>query len=69
MSVFLVSKSPVGSSKNKIFGSFANARAIVTLYYSPPDNWFGKCIILCSKPIFFNKLLAFSCISSFDMPP
>jgi len=42
ISVFFVSKSPVGSSKNKILGSFANALAIVTLYYSPPDNWLGK---------------------------
>ncbi len=36
--VDFVSKSPVGSSKSKISGEFANALDIATLYYSPPDN-------------------------------
>lgn len=40
--VLLESKSPVGSSKSKIFGSLAKALAIATLYYSPPDNSDGK---------------------------
>mmetsp|Transcript_30352 Transcript_30352/g.70031 ORF Transcript_30352/g.70031 Transcript_30352/m.70031 type:complete len:142 (+) Transcript_30352:214-639(+) len=39
---FLVSKSPVGSSSNKICGRLANARAIVTRCCSPPDNCEGK---------------------------
>jgi len=38
ISVFLVSRSPVGSSRNKIYGLLDNDLAIVTLYYSPPDN-------------------------------
>mmetsp|Transcript_3644 Transcript_3644/g.2716 ORF Transcript_3644/g.2716 Transcript_3644/m.2716 type:complete len:104 (-) Transcript_3644:759-1070(-) len=38
MSVFLVSKSPVGSSRSKIDGLFEIALAIVTLCCSPPDN-------------------------------
>ena len=41
ISVFFVSKSPVGSSKNNISGSFDKALAIVTLYYSPPDIILG----------------------------
>jgi len=40
--VFLVSRSPVGSSSNKISGSLARALAIVTLCCSPPDNSDGK---------------------------
>jgi len=38
ISVDLVSKSPVGSSSKIIDGLFDIALAIVTLYYSPPDN-------------------------------
>ena len=38
MSVDLVSKSPVGSSSNKIEGLLEIDLAIVTLCYSPPDN-------------------------------
>jgi len=38
ISVFLVSKSPVGSSRKRMSGLFESARAIVTLCYSPPDN-------------------------------
>lgn len=33
-SEFFVSKSPVGSSNNNIYGLLANALAMVTLYYS-----------------------------------
>ena len=38
MSVDRVSRSPVGSSSNKIFGLLAIERAMVTLYYSPPES-------------------------------
>jgi len=38
ISEFLVSKSPVGSSRSRISGSFASARAIVTHCYSPPES-------------------------------
>ena len=40
--VVFVSKSPVGSSSNKISGSFANERAIATLCCSPPDKSLGR---------------------------
>jgi hypothetical protein len=40
--VDLESKSPVGSSSNKISGSFERALAIATLYYSPPESSEGK---------------------------
>jgi hypothetical protein len=42
ISVDFVSRSPVGSSKSNIDGLFDIDLAIVTLYYSPPDNIFGK---------------------------
>jgi len=42
MSVDLVSKSPVGSSNNKIEGLLEIDLAIVTRYYSPPESMFGK---------------------------
>jgi len=41
ISEFQVSRSPVGSSSNKISGSLASAHAIVTHCYSPPESWFG----------------------------
>ena len=34
----LLSKLPVGSSANKIWGSLTTALAIETLCFSPPDN-------------------------------
>jgi len=42
ISVDLVSKSPVGSSNNRIEGLLAIDLAIVTLYYSPPESILGK---------------------------
>jgi hypothetical protein len=42
MSVDFVSRSPVGSSSNKIEGLFEIDRAIVTRCYSPPESIFGK---------------------------
>ena len=42
MSVDFVSRSPVGSSSNKIEGLFEIERAIQTRYYSPPESIFGK---------------------------
>lgn len=38
ISEFLVSRSPVGSSRSKISGSFASALAMVTLCCSPPES-------------------------------
>ena len=46
LSAFVVSKSPVGSSRRRSLGSFASARAIVTRCCSPPDNIAGKCVSL-----------------------
>jgi len=40
--VALESRSPVGSSRSKMSGSFAKALAIATLYYSPPESSDGK---------------------------
>ena len=40
--VDLESRSPVGSSRSKISGSFDNALAMATLCYSPPDSSEGK---------------------------
>mmetsp|Transcript_34584 Transcript_34584/g.97529 ORF Transcript_34584/g.97529 Transcript_34584/m.97529 type:complete len:174 (+) Transcript_34584:418-939(+) len=48
--VFLVSKSPVGSSRSRISGSFARARAMVTRCCSPPDNSEGRCFIRSRSP-------------------
>jgi hypothetical protein len=42
MSVDFVSRSPVGSSSNRIDGLFAMDLAMVTLYCSPPESIFGK---------------------------
>jgi hypothetical protein len=42
ISVDLVSRSPVGSSKSKIDGLLEMDLAIVTLYCSPPESIFGK---------------------------
>ena len=64
MSVDLVSRSPVGSSNNKIFGLFAIDRAIVTRCCSPPESWFGKWSVLWSRPTSFNNWFALSRISA-----
>mmetsp|Transcript_28286 Transcript_28286/g.70986 ORF Transcript_28286/g.70986 Transcript_28286/m.70986 type:complete len:82 (+) Transcript_28286:279-524(+) len=48
--VFFVSRSPVGSSRSKISGSFAKERAIVTRCCSPPDSSEGRCFILSRSP-------------------
>jgi hypothetical protein len=55
ISVDLVSKSPVGSSRRRIFGLLAIDLAMVTRYYSPPESWFGKWSIRVSRPTDFNK--------------
>ena len=46
---FVGSKFPVGSSANKIAGSFTIALAIATRCCSPPDNSFGKRFIFLRK--------------------
>lgn len=67
--VDLVSKSPVGSSNNKILGEFASALAIATLYCSPPDNSEGRWSILSYNPTLDNNssVLYFICFS-FNFP-
>ena len=54
-----VSKSPVGSSSNRIYGSFERALEIVTRCCSPPDNSDGKWSILSYKPTIDNSYLVF----------
>mmetsp|Transcript_27111 Transcript_27111/g.42910 ORF Transcript_27111/g.42910 Transcript_27111/m.42910 type:complete len:144 (-) Transcript_27111:469-900(-) len=56
--VFLVSRSPVGSSNSNISGLLANARAIVTLCCSPPDNSDGKCSKRSPKPTNSSNCIA-----------
>mmetsp|Transcript_25224 Transcript_25224/g.59818 ORF Transcript_25224/g.59818 Transcript_25224/m.59818 type:complete len:126 (+) Transcript_25224:422-799(+) len=43
MSVFFVSKSPVGSSRRRSSGQLTMARAMVTRCCSPPDSCDGTC--------------------------
>ena len=64
ISVDLVSRSPVGSSRSKIDGLLEIERAIVTLYYSPPDIMFGKCSSLSPRPTSVNSRMALCLISS-----
>ena len=47
---FVGSKFPVGSSANKIAGSFTIALAIATRCCSPPDSSFGKDLYFCASP-------------------
>ena len=42
----MVSRAPVGSSANNISGSLANALAIATRCFSPPDNLFTFCFCI-----------------------
>lgn len=69
ISVDRVSKSPVGSSRSRILGLFAIERAIVTLYCSPPESWFGKWSIRVSRPTSFKSWTALVLISSRDSLP
>lgn len=68
-SLFLVSKSPVGSSNNNILGSFDKALTIVTLYYSPPESILGKEFNLSFKPTFSNNSTARFLISFLESLP
>ncbi len=69
ISVERVSRSPVGSSSNKILGLLAIERAIVTLYYSPPESIFGKWSIRVSRPTSAKSFTALCLISSLDSFP
>ena len=64
MSVDLVSRSPVGSSRSKMEGLLEMDLAIVTLCYSPPDNMFGKWSILSPSPTSLSRRVALFLISS-----
>ena len=55
--VDLESRSPVGSSRRRIYGSLDNALAIATLYYSPPDNSEGKWSNLSPRPTLFRRFI------------
>jgi hypothetical protein len=67
--VDLESKSPVGSSKSKIYGWFERALAIATRCYSPPDNSDGKWSSLSPRPTLFKRLIALYFLSfSVNLP-
>mmetsp|Transcript_5453 Transcript_5453/g.20384 ORF Transcript_5453/g.20384 Transcript_5453/m.20384 type:complete len:107 (+) Transcript_5453:332-652(+) len=53
-----VSRLAVASSRIKISGLLASARAMVTLCCSPPDNSDGKCPIRSSRPTLLRRSLA-----------
>jgi len=69
ISVDLVSRSPVGSSRRRIFGLFAIDLAMVTRYYSPPESWFGKWSIRPFRSTDSNNLWARLRISSRESLP
>jgi len=58
------SKAEVGSSKSMISGFIANARAIATRCFCPPDKLSGYISFLSSKPTVSNNLIAFFSASS-----
>ena len=47
---FLTSKAPVGSSAKITRGRFTKARALDTLWRSPPESWLGVWFCLCNIP-------------------
>jgi hypothetical protein len=69
MSVDLVSRSPVGSSSNRIDGLFEIDLAMVTLCCSPPDSMFGKWSSLSLRPTSCRRRVALCLISSRDSLP
>ena len=67
-SLVFESNAPVGSSANKMSGSFTNALAIATLCICPPDIWFGFLFIWSPNPTFVNASIALFLLSSFPTP-
>ena len=58
-----VSKAPVGSSANRISGSFTKALAIATLWHCPPESWLGFLLYCPLRPTRSKAFLAFSTLS------
>ena len=58
--MFCLSKFPVGSSAKIIFGLFAIARKIDTLWFSPPDNSLGLLCNLFERPKSDKRFFALS---------
>ena len=58
----------VASSQSKIFGSEANALAIATLCFCPPDNWAGNAPVLSPSPTISKSSFALFLASFFDLP-
>lgn len=56
--VALESRSPVGSSKSRMSGSLASARAIATLCCSPPESSEGRWSSLSLRPTLDSKATA-----------
>jgi len=59
-----LSRLPVGSSAKSTVGVPTNALAMATRCFSPPDNCFGKCFILASRPTLDKALVALFWASS-----
>mmetsp|Transcript_27293 Transcript_27293/g.89115 ORF Transcript_27293/g.89115 Transcript_27293/m.89115 type:complete len:130 (+) Transcript_27293:253-642(+) len=60
--VFLVSRSPVGSSKSSSSGLLASARAMATRCCSPPDNSDGKWSMRSHNPTVVRSSTARFCL-------
>mmetsp|Transcript_12562 Transcript_12562/g.30535 ORF Transcript_12562/g.30535 Transcript_12562/m.30535 type:complete len:146 (-) Transcript_12562:395-832(-) len=69
MSVFAVSRSPVGSSSSRISGQLAMARAMVTRCCSPPDSCAGRCQRRLLMPTESSSALHRSCRSDGESAP
>ncbi|EAL13551.1 conserved hypothetical protein protein [Bacillus cereus G9241] len=62
------SSAEVGSSNNITSGSIANALAIATRCFCPPERRFGYVSFLSNKPTFSNSFSAFFSASCFVTP-
>ena len=49
-SLVLLSRLPVGSSASRMLGLQIRARAMATRCFSPPESWFGRCLIRSPRP-------------------
>ena len=58
ISLLAVSRLPVGSSANRIFGSWMKARARATLAVSPPGKLGGEMRARSAKPVRFRSFEA-----------
>lgn len=59
----------MGSSNSSTEGVLESDLAIVTLYYSPPESWFGKWLIRSVRPTLSKSSRALYLTSFFDRSP